>query len=109
MGQRHHVSNQTTSIELAGNLHLTDDESRILSVSSKTAQCWEQGVRERSMSSVRLTHIFSQCLDVVCEIVGLPGITLKGVSIGQGRRKIVLDRPCSIPKETGDKKHGQVQ
>jgi putative transcriptional regulator len=76
--------------------------AKVLNVSSKTVQSWEQGVREPSMSSRRMIHIFSQRPDVVCEIVGLPGITLKGVtivSIGQGRRKIVLERPRSIRKE----------
>ena len=69
--------------------------AKVLNVSSKTVQSWEQGVREPSMSSRRMIHIFSQRPDVVCEIVGLPGITLKGVSIvsiGHGRRKIVLER-----------------
>lgn len=68
--------------------------ARVLNVSAKTIQSWEQGLRVPSMASRRLLHVFSTRPEVVCEVVGLPGVTLKGVRVinmGHGRRKIVLD------------------
>lgn len=68
--------------------------ARVLNVSAKTIQSWEQGLRVPSMASRRLLQVFSARPDVVCEIVGLPGVTLKGVRVvpvGKGRRKIVVD------------------
>jgi putative transcriptional regulator len=68
--------------------------ARMLNVSTKTVQSWEQGVREPSDASRRLIHIFSEQPEVVCRIVGLPGVKLDGVKIvsnGKGRRRIVVE------------------
>jgi putative transcriptional regulator len=68
--------------------------ARMLNVSPKTVQSWEQGVRQPSHASRRLIQIFSQHPETVCSSVGLPAITLKAVAIKQvapGRRKIVIE------------------
>ena len=67
--------------------------AKLLNVSAKTVQSWEQGVRQPSDASRRLIQIFSEHPEMVCQTVGLPGITLRGVKIvtaGSGRRKIVV-------------------
>jgi putative transcriptional regulator len=69
--------------------------ARMLNVSTKTVQSWEQGRRKPSQASRRLMQVFSERPEVVCQIVGLPGITLHGVktvAIAQGRRKIVVKK-----------------
>jgi putative transcriptional regulator len=69
--------------------------ARLLNVSIKTVQSWEQGVREPSDASRRLIHIFSEQPEAVCRVVGLPGVKLEGVKIvphGPGRRRIVVER-----------------
>jgi len=74
--------------------------ARLLSVSCKTLQSWEQGVRKPSDASLRLIQVFSEHPEIVCQSVGLPVVTLNGVTIQatkQGRRKIVVrqSRPKS--------------
>lgn len=67
--------------------------ARMLNVSTKTVQSWEQGNRRPSEASKRLIQIFTEHPDVVCQTVGLPNIKLDGVKIqdmGKGRRKIVV-------------------
>jgi hypothetical protein len=64
-----------------------------LNVSPKTVQSWEQGIREPSMAARRLIHLFSQRPDVVCDVVGLPGVRFRGVRIitaADGHRRIVV-------------------
>jgi hypothetical protein len=56
-------------------------------------QSWEQGVRVPSMASRRLIQVFSERPEVVCEIVGLRPVKLKGVRVvqsGGGKWKIVF-------------------
>ena len=68
--------------------------ARVLNVSAKTVQSWEQGVRQPSESCRRLIQIFSLHPEMVCQTVGLPPIGLSGVSIqrvGKTRTKIVID------------------
>ena len=68
--------------------------ARLLNVSPKTVQSWEQGVRQPSESCRRLIQIFSLHPAVVCQTVGLPAIELPGVTIqriGKTRTKIVID------------------
>lgn len=75
--------------------------AKVINVSAKTVQSWEQGVREPSMASRRMIHIFSQRPEVVCEIVGMRGVKLTGVrivTIGKGRRKIVMDHAKRVSK-----------
>ncbi|RLS53350.1 MAG: helix-turn-helix domain-containing protein [Planctomycetota bacterium] len=79
--------------------------ARVLNVSPKTVQSWEQGVRQPSESCRRLIQIFSLHPEMVCQTVGLPPVALTGVTIqriGKTRTKIVIDRlpsrkrlPCS--------------
>ncbi len=69
--------------------------ARVLNVSPKTLQSWEQGTRQPSDASQRLIHIFSEHPEIICQSVGLPAITLEGVEIKQGakgRRKIVVKK-----------------
>ena len=66
--------------------------AKVLDVSAKTVQSWEQGVRVPSMAARRLIHIFTEQPAVVCRVVGLPPVQLRGFkveSIGKGRRRIV--------------------
>lgn len=55
--------------------------ARVLNVSTKTIQSWEQGLRVPSMASRRLIQVFSERPEVVCEIVGLRPVSLKGIKI----------------------------
>jgi putative transcriptional regulator len=67
--------------------------ARMLSVSTKTVQSWEQGVRTPSHASLRLIQIYSQHPETVCRSVGLPPVRLHGVTIEDvpsGRRRIVI-------------------
>ena len=67
--------------------------ARLLNVSTKTVQSWEQGVRNPSHAARRLIQIFSQHPETVCQSVGMPPVQLRGVLIeraASGRRKIVI-------------------
>jgi putative transcriptional regulator len=67
--------------------------ARLLNVSPKTIQSWEQGLRSPSMASRRLIHVFAERPDVVCEVAGLRPVTLDGLRIvpsAKGKRRIVL-------------------
>ena len=74
--------------------------ARMLNVSPKTVQSWEQGVRQPSHASRRLIQILGQHPETVCSSVGLPAITLKGVAIKQvapGHRRIVIEGSSGQP------------
>jgi putative transcriptional regulator len=67
--------------------------AKVLYVSPKTVQSWEQGVRAPSMAARRLIHIFAEQPGTVCQVVGLPAIELRGLtiqSVGKGKRRIVM-------------------
>lgn len=67
--------------------------AKMLNVSPKTLQSWEQGVRRPSDASRRLIQIFSTNPEVVCRSAGLPEIDLEGVTVEQsstGHRRIVV-------------------
>ena len=67
--------------------------AKMLNVSTKTLQSWEQGVRQPSDASRRLIQIFSTHPEVICQSVGLPETPLVGVSIKRlpkGGTKIVV-------------------
>lgn len=66
--------------------------ARVLSVSTKTLQSWEQGTRHPSSANLRLIQLFSQYPELICRSVGVPEVSLDGVDIQQrqGKRKIVL-------------------
>lgn len=69
--------------------------ARLLSVSHKTLQSWEQGTRSPSDASLRLIQVFIEQPEVVCKIVGLPAVKLTGVKIqatGEGRCKITISK-----------------
>jgi putative transcriptional regulator len=69
--------------------------AKVLNVSTKTLQSWEQGVRRPSESAKRLIHVFSQQPEMFCQIVGVPEIRLEGVRIERsqnGRRRIVVGK-----------------
>lgn len=68
--------------------------AKLLFVSPKTVQSWEQGVRIPSMAARRLIHIFAEQPALVCKVVGLPAVELRGFkvrSVGKGKRRIVID------------------
>ena len=76
--------------------------AKVLYVSPKTVQSWEQGVRVPSMAARRLIHIFAEQPATVCKVVGLPAVTLRGfkiLSIGNGKRRIVADSPGDRKKK----------
>ncbi len=67
--------------------------ARMLNVSPKTLQSWEQGIRKPSDASQRLIQILSEHPAIICQSVGLPAITLEGVEIKSGPKgckKIVV-------------------
>jgi len=67
--------------------------ARMLNVSTRTLQSWEQGLRQPSDASRRLIQIFSSDPAVLCRSAGLPEIQLDGVEIEErptGRRRIVV-------------------
>jgi len=67
--------------------------ARLLNVSTKTVQSWEQGLRTPSHAARRLIQIYSQHPENVCQSVGLPPIKLQGVTIEEGasgRLRIVV-------------------
>jgi putative transcriptional regulator len=68
--------------------------AKVLSVSAKTVQSWEQGVRVPSKASRRLIHLFAVQPAIVCKVVGLLAVNLPGfkiLSVGKGKRRIVTD------------------
>ncbi|MDB5334557.1 MAG: hypothetical protein JWN70_176 [Planctomycetaceae bacterium] len=76
--------------------------AKVLSVSTKTVQSWEQGIRVPSEPSRRLIHLFSERPEVVCEIVGLQPVILKGiriVSTGKGGRRIEFSGVANAHKK----------
>jgi len=68
--------------------------AKVLHVSAKTVQSWEQGLRVPSRASRRLIHIFTEQPGAVCKVVGLRSVQLRGfkiVSSGHGKRRIVRE------------------
>ena len=68
--------------------------ARVLFVSPKTVQSWEQGLRMPSRASRRLIPVFTEQPGVVCQVVGLPSVQLCGfkiVTFGKGKRRIVRE------------------
>lgn len=81
--------------------------ARMLNVSTKTLQSWEQGVRRPSDASRRLIQVFSAHPDIVCEAAGLPSIKLEGVVVQQdasGRRKILVQQRTAGSRKPVDSK-----
>ncbi len=67
--------------------------AKLLNVSTSTLQSWEQGVRQPSDASRRLLQVFVEQPGVLCRMVGLPKISLKGVQTKRkpnGQRKFVI-------------------
>jgi putative transcriptional regulator len=65
--------------------------ARMLNVSIKTLQSWEQGVRQPSDVSRRLIQVFSEHPEALCRTAGLPVVARAGVEgqpAGQGRRVV---------------------
>jgi putative transcriptional regulator len=80
------------------------DFARLLNVSSKTVQSWEQGLRTPSHAARRLIQIYSQHPETVSQSVGLSPITLEGVTIeteATGRRRIVVQRTGKSSRSRG--------
>ena len=75
--------------------------AKMLNVSTKTLQSWEQGIRRPSDASRRLIQIFSIYPEVICRSVGLPEISLEGVEIKQlanNRKRIVVKKVVNRQK-----------
>ena len=75
--------------------------AKVLFVSAKTVQSWEQGVRVPSKATRRLIHIFAEQPATVCKVVGLPAVEIRGfkiLSAGKGKRHIVRDLSGGPPK-----------
>ena len=66
--------------------------ARLLNVSAKTVQSWEQGARQPSESARRLLQVFSVAPAAVCGAAGVPAVTLTGVSTRRraGRQELVV-------------------
>lgn len=67
--------------------------ARLLNVSTKTVQSWEQGVRTPSHASRRLIQVFSQHPESVCQSAGITPVTLSGVTVTRlptGRDRLVV-------------------
>ncbi len=75
--------------------------AKLLNVSLKTLQSWEQGIRNPSAAAQRLIQVFSQNPKGFCESLGIPPLSLEGISVRSfrgGRRKIVVDRLPQPPR-----------
>jgi len=82
--------------------------ARLLNVSTKTVQSWEQGVRTPSHASRRLIQIYSEHPETVCQSVGIPPVTLKGVTIRKaspGHRKIVIQGSSIVRRHLSKAAH----
>jgi putative transcriptional regulator len=75
--------------------------ARMLSVSTKTLQSWEQGTRQPSGASLRIIQMFSEHPEMVCKSVGLPIVTLEGVKVKD--KKIIVSRKPTKVKSTAKK------
>ena len=69
--------------------------ARVLAVSAKTVQSWEQGTRVPSQAARRLIHVFASKPDALCEVVGIPSVDPFGFTILStgGKRRIVQTVP----------------
>lgn len=72
--------------------------AKLLNVSTKTLQSWEQGLRQPSDASRRLIQIFSEEPGMICRIVGLQEIALKqdrAKPITNGHRRMAAQSAIS--------------
>jgi putative transcriptional regulator len=70
--------------------------ARVLNVSPKTVQSWEQGTRKPSQASLRLIQVLSHRPEVLCELAGLKGVNVHGgmqADRAGGRKKLSV-RPA---------------
>jgi putative transcriptional regulator len=73
--------------------------AKLLFVSTKTVQSWEQGVRAPSMAARRLIQVFAEAPATVCKVVGLPAVRVNGIKLqttGRGKRRIAAASARSI-------------
>ncbi len=68
--------------------------AKMLSVSAKTVQSWEQGVRTPHGSSLRLLQLFAQNPGEICRTLGMPVVKLSGVSTTQrkGKQHLIVSK-----------------
>ena len=86
--------------------------AKLLNVSTKTLQSWEQGVRQPSEASRRLLQVFSEEPAMLCRIVGLPEISLTGVQtkrMASGQRKVVIVSAAARKRSSGSKPPSDAQ
>ena len=70
--------------------------AKMLNVSPKAVQSWEQGMRKPSHAARRLIQVFSEHPQALCVSAGLPAVALQGVKVEVtrlGRRRIVVTPP----------------
>jgi putative transcriptional regulator len=70
--------------------------AKVLHVSAKTVQSWEQGMRVPSKAARRLIQVFAEQPAAVCKVVGLPAVDLHGFKIRSariGKRRIASESP----------------
>ncbi|MFL5328707.1 MAG: helix-turn-helix domain-containing protein [Gemmataceae bacterium] len=66
--------------------------AKLMHVSAKTVQSWEQGIRVPSNSARRLIQIFAAQPAIVCQVAGLKAVHFDDFTIkevGKGKRHIV--------------------
>lgn len=76
--------------------------ARLLNVSTKTVQSWEQGTRKPSQASRRLIQIFSLRPEIVCQIAGLTERQLDGVrevKTSRGGKRLIVKRKVRGKKQ----------
>ncbi len=68
--------------------------AKLLHVSAKTVQSWEQGLRVPSHASQRLIQVFAEQPEAVCRVVGLKPVQLDEFRLGSvaKRRRIIARR-----------------
>lgn len=74
--------------------------ARLLNVSTKTVQSWEQGLRSPSYASQRLIQVFCEHPEILCRTVGLAPVKLKGIAVQKnqfGKNAIVLTTEKNRP------------
>jgi putative transcriptional regulator len=77
--------------------------AKMLNVSPRTLQSWEQGDRNPSDASRRLIHVFIEAPELLCRITGLPEVQLTAVVVEDGktgRRRVVVKKSARARKAT---------
>jgi putative transcriptional regulator len=76
-------------LQLRQRLHMSQPEfARLMNVSVKTVQTWEQGTRSPSQAAGRLLQVLRAQPEMVCAVVGIPGpAEAAGVPVRRARSR----------------------